>query len=69
MALRADTDFRMAEYRVQGTVEATVEVAQSSKLQVARWRASMPALRGGDAWFFAAQRPHRKKFMPAGIAT
>jgi len=31
-------------------------------------RASMSAGGGGDARFFAAQRPHGKKFVPAGIA-
>jgi len=31
-------------------------------------RASMSSLGGGDARFFAAQRPHGKKFVPAGIA-
>jgi hypothetical protein len=50
----------MAEYRVQVTAEVTAEDAH--------WSASTPALRGSDARFFAAQRPHREKFVPAGIA-
>src|SRR5260221_476049 len=58
----------MAEYRVQVTVEVTFEVTFEVTVEAAQWRASMSAGGGGDARFFAAQRPHRKKFVPAWIA-
>jgi len=59
----------MAEYRVQVTVECALQAAfRSADKILPHSRASMPGCGGGDARFFAAQRPHGKKFVPAGIA-
>jgi len=59
----------MAEYRVQVTVECALQAAfRSADKILPHSRASMSTLRGGDAPFFAAQWPHGKKFVPAGIA-